>query len=52
MDRIRFALASYNCGPGHVYDAQDLPKEMGLNPNRWFGNVEKAILLLSKREIA
>ena len=51
-DRIRFALASYNCGPGHVYDARDLAKEMGLDPNKWFGHVEKSMLLLSKREIA
>jgi membrane-bound lytic murein transglycosylase F len=51
-DRIRFALASYNCGPGHVADARDLAKQMGLDPNRWFGNVEKSMLLLSNREIA
>jgi len=51
-DRIRFALASYNCGPGHVDDARELAREMGLNRNKWFGNVEQALLLLSKREIA
>ena len=51
-DRIRFALASYNCGPGHIYDARDLAKQMGLNPNKWFNNVEQALLLLSKRDVA
>ena len=51
-DRIRFALASYNCGPGHVDDARELAREMGLSGNKWFGNVEQALRLLSKREIA
>jgi membrane-bound lytic murein transglycosylase F len=51
-DRIRFALASYNCGPGHVSDARVLAKEMGLDANKWFGNVERAALLLSKPEVA
>jgi len=51
-ERINFALAAYNAGLGHVYAAQKLAREMGLDPNQWFGNVEKAIVLLQKPEYA
>lgn len=51
-DRIRFTLAAYNCGPGHVQDARRLAADQKLNPNKWFGNVEKAMLLLQKPEFA
>lgn len=51
-DRLWFALASYNAGYGHVRDARLLAEEMGLSGERWFDNVEQAILLLSKREYA
>ncbi len=51
-DRMWFALAAYNAGPGHVRDARRLAASMGLNPNRWFDNVERAMLLLSRREYA
>lgn len=50
--RVRFALASYNVGPGHVHDARRLARELGLDPNRWFHNVEKAMLLLEKPNYA
>ncbi len=48
-DRMWFTLASYNAGLGHVLDARRLAARLGLNKNRWFGNVEKAMLLLSKK---
>lgn len=48
QERIFFALAAYNAGFGHVRDAQVLAKQQGLNPNKWFDNVEKAILLLQQ----
>ena len=47
-DRVRFALAAYNAGAGHVDDARTLAAAAGLNPDRWFGNVEVAMLLLEK----
>jgi membrane-bound lytic murein transglycosylase F len=49
-DRMWFTLAAYNAGPGHVRDARRLAELQGLDPNRWFGNVEQAMLLLSRSQ--
>lgn len=45
-DRMWFTLAAYNAGVGHVRDARRLAKQKGWNSNRWFNNVERAMLLL------
>jgi len=34
-DRLKFALAAYNIGLGHIKDAQSLAVKLGLNPNVW-----------------
>lgn len=46
--RLRFVLASYNAGPGHIIDAQRLAGQLGLDPTRWEGHVERAVLLLAR----
>ncbi len=40
QDRINFSLAAYNAGPGRVRKMQRKAEQMGLDPNRWFYNVE------------
>lgn len=44
--RMRFALAAYNAGWGHVDDARRLAEEKGWDRNKWFGHTERAMLLL------
>ena len=46
-DQIKFTLAAYNCGLGHVEDARRLAAIRGLDPNCWEGNVDQIILGLS-----
>ena len=45
-DRLAMAIASYNAGAAHVFDAQRLAASMGFDPARWLGSVETAMLLL------
>ena len=47
-DRTWFTIASYNAGFGRVKQARQLASDMGLDPNRWFGNVEKAMLVMAQ----
>lgn len=50
MDRIDkglFAIASYNAGPAKVAQLREKARRQGLDPNKWFGNVE----VVAAREI-
>ena len=46
-DRLWFSLAAYNAGYGRVHRARLLAEEMNLDQNKWFDNVEKAMLRLA-----
>lgn len=48
IQRLKFTLASYNSGLGHVRDAQRLADYNELDRYQWDENVEKMILELSK----
>jgi membrane-bound lytic murein transglycosylase F len=51
-ERTWFALAAYNAGHAHVFDARRIAAERGLDPDVWFDNVERAMLLLARAEYA
>jgi len=45
-DRLSMVLASYLLGPGHVVDAQDLARDLGLNAQVWRRGLEETLPLL------
>ena len=49
-DQVRLALAAYNAGPGKIQRVRSKTKQMGLDPNRWFRNVELATLKMVGQE--
>lgn len=40
VERIKFVLAAYNSGVGHVLDARRLAKKYEKNPDKWTGEVD------------
>lgn len=50
QERIKFVLAAYNAGAGHITDAMALAEKYGKNKYKWDHNVEEFILLKDKEE--
>lgn len=48
-DRTWFALAAYNIGMGHIYDARRLAERQGLDKNSWSA-MERVLPLLSRKK--
>jgi membrane-bound lytic murein transglycosylase F len=44
-ERIKFIVAAYNAGSGHIYDAQALAEKYGKNPEIWENHVEEYLKL-------
>ena len=42
-NRPLFAFASYNCGPGNVSKSRKEAAKRGLDPDKWFNNVELVV---------
>lgn len=40
LNKVLFAFASYNAGPGRITQLRRETAEQGLDPNLWFNNVE------------
>lgn len=48
-DRRWFALAAYNVGMGHLYDARELAQRLGRNPDAW-RDLSEVFPLLSQKK--
>lgn len=50
-ERLKFVIAAYNVGIAHIYDAINLAKKYGYDPEKWDGNVEKALMMKMNPQI-
>ena len=40
MNRLLLTFAAYNAGPNRIAELRKRAPSQGLDPNKWFGNVE------------
>jgi membrane-bound lytic murein transglycosylase MltF len=40
VNRLLLTFAAYNCGPNRIAELREKAPSQGLDPNKWFGNVE------------
>ena len=43
LDKTLFVFASYNAGPNHIARLRNQAQVLGLDPNKWFDNVELVV---------
>src|SRR5215469_396898 len=43
LNRTLLAFAGYNAGPNRIARLREEARQEGLDPNRWFGNVELVV---------
>jgi membrane-bound lytic murein transglycosylase F len=49
LDQMKFALATYNAGIGHMVDARRLVMEQNRNPNDWPSTANALMMLMQRR---
>ncbi len=49
-DKVDFALAAYDAGPAKITTLRQQATEFGIDPNKWFFNVERVALKVMGRE--
>ncbi|MEN7546451.1 transporter substrate-binding domain-containing protein [Rapidithrix thailandica] len=50
VERVKFVLASYNVGPGHIQDARRLAEKHENDPNTWTNEVDQWVRQKSKKK--
>ncbi len=50
LNQTLLSFAAYNAGPGRMAEIREETRERGLDPNTWFGNVERIVARRIGRE--